>query len=440
MPIQTSETTRRARVFSASGIVLFLLCVMYGFTYIDRTNVSMAAPVFSHALHFNDTEVGLVFSAFAYPYLVLQFVGGWFSDQFGARLTLTLCAAIWAGAKVLTGLAGGLASMLFARVLLGFGEGATFPTATRAMCDWVPEGKWGFAQGITHSSSRLANALTPPLVAALILLVTWRGSFIILGIVSFAWAVVWVLYFRDNPADYPGVTPRELKLLPSRPAGVKKKKDPVPWRRLGWRLLPVTVVYFCYAWTLWMYFAWIPSFFLHNYKLNLKSSALFSALVFSAGVVGDALGGVVSDWILIRTGDRNKARRDMVVAGFLLTLACLIPIFLFRNIDAVAISLSMAGFFSELTIGPMWAIPMDIAPRFAGSASGIMNSGSALAAILSPLVFGYVIDKTHNWDLPFIGSIGLLLFGAILAFWMKPGEMLAGAGPNGAPTGNEARA
>ncbi|MGH9356254.1 MAG: MFS transporter [Terriglobia bacterium] len=438
MTVQTSGTPTRKRVFSTTGMVLFLLCVMYGFTYIDRTNVSMAAPVFGRELHLNETEVGLVFSAFAYPYLILQFIGGWFSDQFGARLTLTLSAVIWAAATILTGLAGGLVTMLGARVLLGFGEGATFPTATRAMSDWVPEGKWGFAQGITHSSSRLANALTPPLVAWLIMLVTWRGSFIVMGVVSFAWVFVWVFYFRDNPADHPGITPQELKLLPSRPASVKKKRDPVPWGRLSRRMLPVTVVYFCYAWTLWLYFAWIPSFFLHSYKLNLKNSALFSALVFSAGVVGDTLGGVVSDWIVVRTGDRNKGRRDMVVAGLLLSLASLLPIFFIHNVVWVAICLSMAGFFSELTIGPMWAIPMDIAPRFSGSASGIMNSGSALAAIISPLVFGYVIDKTGNWDLPFIGSIGLLLFGAVMAFWMKPGEMLPGAAIDDAPAMDEA--
>ena len=440
MPVQASGTTSRKRIFTSSGIVLFLLCVMYAFTYIDRTNVSMAAPFFGRELHFDNTEIGLVFSAFAYPYLVLQFVGGWFSDQYGARLTLTLCTIIWAGATVLTGLAGGLASMLFARVLLGFGEGATFPTATRAMSDWLPEGKWGFGQGITHSSSRLANALTPPIVASLILMVTWRGAFVVLGVISFAWAIAWVWYYRDNPADHPGITPQELALLPKRLPGVQKKKEPVPWGPLCRRMLPVTVVYFCYAWTLWMYFAWIPLFFLHDYKLNLKNSALFSALVFSAGVVGDTLGGVITDKILIKTGNRDRARRDLVVAGFLLSLGSLVPIFFIRNIMVVAICLSMAGFFSELTIGPMWAIPMDIAPRFSGSASGVMNSGSALAAIVSPLVFGFVIDKTGNWDLPFIGSIGLLLFGAIMAFWMKPGQPLPGAGVDDIPAVNEAGA
>jgi len=89
--------------------------------------------------------------------------------------------------------------------------------------------------------------------------------------------------------------------------------------------------------------------------------------------------------------------------------------------------LSLAFFFAEFTIGPMWAIPMDIAPKFSGSASGLMNTGSALAAILSPLVFGYVIDRTGNWELPFIGSIGLLFIGSILAFWMKPDRELGEA-------------
>src|SRR5580698_4511860 len=173
-----------SRAFSATAMVLVLICVMYGLTYIDRINVSTAASVFQKELHLSNTQVGLVFSAFAYPYLVFQIIGGWIGDRFGARRALTVSAVIWAGATILTGLAGGLAAMLCARVLLGFGEGATFPTATRAMSDWTVEGKRGFSQGITHSAARLGNALTPPLVVWLMALVTWRGSFIVLGVIS----------------------------------------------------------------------------------------------------------------------------------------------------------------------------------------------------------------------------------------------------------------
>jgi MFS family permease len=96
-----------------------------------------------------------------------------------------------------------------------------------------------------------------------------------------------------------------------------------------------------------------------------------------------------------------------------------------HNLRGAALCLSLAFFFSEFTVGPMWAIPMDIAPRFSGSASGLMNAGSALAAIISPLVSGFVIDKTGNWELPFLGSVGLLFLGSILAFWMRPEEALA---------------
>jgi len=95
---------------------------------------------------------------------------------------------------------GGLASLFAARLAPGIGEGATFPTATRAMAVWIPERSWGFAQGITHSAARIGNAMTPPLIAALIALVSWRGSFMILAVVSLIWVAVWMWYFRDVPA------------------------------------------------------------------------------------------------------------------------------------------------------------------------------------------------------------------------------------------------
>jgi len=412
---------------SASNNVLLLLCTMYALTYIDRNNVSTAAAVFTHDLHLSNTQIGLVFSGFAYPYLVFQIVGGWIGDRLGARRTLAFSGLIWAGATLLTGLAGSLAFLLFARVMLGFGEGATFPTATRAMSDWVPQKRRAFVQGLTHSSARLGNAITPPIVALLTGAVNWRFSFFFLGAISLVWVIVWWSYYRDDPTSHPDITPRELNLLPDYAARVLRTKEPVPWLRLIVRMLPVTAVSFCYGWTLWLYLAWIPAFFLHKYQLNLKNSALFSAGVFFAGVVGNTAGGLASDAIFHRTRNRVRARRDLIVAGFLASLTFMVPVFWLSSVNGVALCLSAAFFFAEFTIGPLWAIPMDVAPRFTGSASGVMNSRSALAAIISPIVFGYVIDRTGNWDLPFLGSIGLLFCGSILVFWTKPERELAGA-------------
>src|ERR1044071_7967122 len=132
----------------ATGVVLFLLCLMYGITYIDRVNVSTAAAVFGRELHLSNTQVGFVFSAFAYPYLLFQIFGGWVGDRFGARMALTVAGLIWSVGTIVTGLSGSLITMIAARVMLGFGEGATFPVATRAMSDWTTVGRRGFAQGI----------------------------------------------------------------------------------------------------------------------------------------------------------------------------------------------------------------------------------------------------------------------------------------------------
>jgi MFS family permease len=408
----------------ASSGVLGLICLMYLITYIDRVNVSTAAGAFQKELGLSNTQVGLVFSMFAYPYLLFQVIGGWVGDRFGARRTLTICGLIWAAATIATGLVSGLAAMLVARFFLGFGEGATFPTATRAMANWTSPTRRGFAQGITHSFARLGNAITPPLVAWLIIAFSWRFSFVLLGCVSFLWVMAWLFYFRDNPSDHKAITREELAVLP---AFAQRHEQPViPWGPLIKRMAPVTVVYFCYGWTLWLFLSWLPSYFLHSYSMNLKDSAIFAGGVFFAGVVGDTAGGLISDWLLRRSGNLRVARCRMVMIAMLLALASLVPVLMFHDVTVSAISLSLGFFFAEITIGPMWAIPMDIAPKYSGTASGLMNTGSALAAIISPVIGGWIIDVTGNWELPFLGSMILMLVGAILTIFMHPERRLAG--------------
>ena len=405
---------------SATSTVLGLLCAMYFITYVDRVNIATAAGEIKRELSLSNTQLGLVFSAFAYPYALFQILGGWVGDRLGPRRTLFLCGVVWSAATMLTGLAGSLTTVFVCRVMLGFGEGATFPCATRAMQSWTSADRRGFAQGITHAFARFGNAVTPPIVAALIVLLTWRGSFVALGCVSLVWVTAWVWYYRNDPAEHAGITDQELDRLPNRGRALTAVRPLVPWARLLRRMLPVTAVYFCYAWTLWLYLNWLPSFFLHEYKLDLGRSALFASAVFFAGVVGDVLGGVISDSILRRTGDLRNARRNVVVSGFLGSFICLLPIFATRDLAIIAVCLGAALFCAEIVIGPMWSIPMDITAQHSGTASGIMNTGSAIAGILSPLAFGYVADLTGNWHLPFVGSLGLMLLGAGLAFTMHP--------------------
>ena len=313
---------KRFRVTSATSIVLVMLCIMYFITYLDRVNVSTAAAGFGKEFGLSHTEVGLVFSAFAYPYLIFQIIGGWVSDRFGAKRTLIFCGAIWGVATLLTGLAGGLVSLLAARVLLGFGEGATFPAATSAMARWVAKEKRGFAQGITHAASRIGNAVAPGLIVLVMATWGWRESFYICGVFSLVWVAVWAFTFTEHPKDHPRITTEELEVLPA----PKPKAASVPWGKLFRRMWPVTIVYFCYGWTLWLFLSWIPQYFLHSYHLQLQKSAIFASVVFFAGVIGDTLGGIVTDWIFARTGSLRRARSWMVSVCMLFCLLSLIPL------------------------------------------------------------------------------------------------------------------
>ncbi|VWB43944.1 MFS transporter [Burkholderia lata] len=423
------------KLFRATGIVLVMLCVMYFITYLDRVNVSTAAAGFGREFGLNKTEIGLVFSAFAYPYLVFQIIGGWVSDRFGARRTLLACGLLWAAATLLTGMAGGLASLLAARLLLGLGEGATFPAATSAMSRWVPREKRGFAQGITHAFSRVGNAVAPAAVVAVMAVYGWRESFYICGVISIVWVAVWALVYTEHPKDHPRITQAELDALPP----PKQKPANVPWGPLFRRMMPVTIVYFCYGWTLWLFLSWIPQYFLHSYDLDLKKSAVFASAVFFAGVIGDTLGGIVTDRIYARTGSLKRARSWMVSICMLLTLLSLLPLLFTHQLYVSMACLAGGFFFAEMTIGPMWAVPMDIAPEYSGTASGMMNSGSALAAILSPVISGFVIDRFGSWELPFIGSMVLMGVGVLLAFRMQPDSRFADA-PAEQPAANRSPA
>ncbi len=404
------------KIFRATHVVIGMLCLMYFITYLDRVNVSTAAAGFGPEFGLNKTQIGLVFSAFAYPYLVFQIIGGWVSDRFGARRTLIFCGTLWAAATALTGMAGGLTSLLLARLLLGLGEGATFPAATSAMSRWVSDGTRGFAQGITHAAARAGNAAAPAAIVAIMAAFGWRAAFFLCAAISFAWVIAWAWVFTEHPKDHTRITAQELASLPA----ARGARPALDWGRLFRRMWPVTLVYFCYGWTLWLFLSWIPQYFLHSYNLNLAKSALFSSGVFLAGVLGDSLGGWVTDRILRRTRSLRLARSVMVSVCMGLCLVSLLPLLALHDLTWSAISLSAGFFFAEMSIGPMWAIPMDIAPQHSGTASGMMNTGSAFAAIVSPVVSGWLIDRFGSWELPFAGSMLLMAAGMLLALRMRP--------------------
>jgi len=352
---------------------------------------------------------------------VFQFIGGWVSDRFGAKRTLICCALIWAVATALTGLAGGFATLVAARLLLGLGEGATFPAATTAMATWFAKDKRGMAQGITHSSARLGNAIAPILVYSLIRAFDWRFSFYLLGVLSLGWVVMWYLLYRDVPARHPNITESELAAIPAPRERIVDPKGTTA--RLFWRMLPVSVVYFCYCWILWLMLDWMPLYFMHSFHLNIKKAVVFTTAVFVAGVVGDLAGGLLTDSLLRRTNNPVWSRSYLVGACMALTGLSLLPVLFLHDPMVSLVFLAAAMFFNEMGVGPMWAVPMDIASsERSGTASGIMASFGNTSAIICPMVAGFLLDRTGNWNMTFLLSIGIMICGVVLVFAMRPNK------------------
>jgi MFS family permease len=418
-PLEAPDVRLPAMRHRVRGGVLGLLCVFYALSYIDRVNISTAAPYIQQELGLSKAQLGIALSAFALPYALLQIFGGWLGDRVGARRTMTWLAVVWAVATAATGLAVGLASLVAARLLLGLGESAAFPTATQAMSRWMPEQLRALGQGIVHAASRLGNAAAPLVVGGLIVLGGWRLSFYVLGVLSLVWAAVWVRFYRDVPREHPRTTETELAELPNRGAAPERQTG-TPWRAMLVALFPVLIVDFCYGWLLWVYLTWLPSLFKDEFGLKLGQFALYTSLVLLAGVAGDLVGGRLSDELL-RRRDPVVARRLPLVLGLTASLVCLAPVLVVHSLLATTISLALAFFFLELTNSTIWALPMDVAPDHAGAASGLVNTGFGIAGVISPSVVGIILDRNgDDWRAPMLLSVVILGIGALCALRVDP--------------------
>lgn len=406
--------------------VIAILCVMYFITYVDRVNISVAAPEIVKELGLSPSQLGFLFTVFAYPYALMQILGGWFADKYGPRLTLTVLGIIWSVATIWSGFAGGLVTLVMSRVMLGIGEGGAFPTATRAFTWWLPKGERGFAQGITHSFARLGGAVTPPIVAWLVITRDWRFSFIALGVASLTWVVWWYFWYRDSPLQKQGVTKMEIEEIgPAVIANSTTKAPPTPWKEMIQKMWLVTFVDFCYGWSLWVFLTWIPLFYKDTYKVDIKKMALFATLTLLAGFVGDTLGGVVSDFIYRRTGRLRLARLSLLVGGLGGAVCFMIPAPFATNVETAVWLLAGAFFFIELTNAVLWSLPIDIAGRYGGTAAGMMNTGFGVAGMIAPAAFGIMIQNTGNYKLAFLSSAALLAIGAICACFIDPNKQIA---------------
>ena len=408
--------------------ILVLISLMYLITYLDRVNISTAAPVISKEFGFDKITMGIIFSAFVWAYAMFQVPGGWLGDRFGARNVLTIIVGYWSIMTAATAAATGATSFVVLRFLFGVGEAGAFPGATRAMQLWYPRHERGFVQGITHSASRVGAAIAPPIVVLIMTTLGWRSVFYISGVVGIVWALWWYLAYRNLPEEHGLVNAAELEHIRgidekgnvNRPNSAKKPS--VPWATLlrSPNMWAIMCAYFTYVYCLWIFLSWLPSYLVEFRHFTLLKVGLLASLPLWAGVVGDTVGGLATDWLLATTGNIKLARRLVAIVGMLGCAVFIVPAALAENAYTAVYCLTASMFFLECTIGPSWAVPMDMGGEHSGTVSGMMNMAGNIGGALSPIVFG-VLVQFGSWQAPFIVAASLLVIGAaVWAFWLDP--------------------
>jgi len=408
--------------------VLLLISVMYLITYLDRVNISTAAPEISKEFGFDKVTMGYIFSAFVWAYAIFQVPGGWLSDRFGARSVLTGVVTYWSIMTAATAGALSSVSFIFVRFLFGVGEAGAFPGATRAMQLWYPRRERGLVQGVTHSASRLGAAIAPPIVVLIMSSLGWRAVFYICGAAGILWSLWWAISYRNLPEEHALVNREELKTIRGLDEGGAIKPPPmqqqtaVPWGTLvrSGNMWAIMLAYFTYVYCLWIFLSWLPSYLIEARHFTLIKVGLFASLPLFAGVIGDTVGGIATDWLLKVTGSARIGRRSVAIVGLLGCAICIVPAALTEDAYTAVYCLTASMFFLEFTIGPSWAVPMDTGGKYSGTVSGMMNMAGNFGGALSPIVFGF-LAQYGSWQAPFIVAAALLVAGsAVWAFWLDP--------------------
>jgi sugar phosphate permease len=396
--------------------VLAMTVAAYMITYMDRVVISSAVPVMRKELGLSMVTMGWILASFRWGYSLFQIPGGWLGDRIGPRRALSLIVAWWSVFTSLTALCWGAASLLVCRFLFGIGEAGAFPIATRSLSRWMLPAERGMAQGVTHAGSRLGAALTPPLVVALMIAYGWRAPFFVFGVIGVLWAAVWFLWYRDTPEQHSAANQGERDLIHQSMGGARTGTSRnVPWRAiLASRCLwYVSLMYFCYGYCLSVYLDWFPTYLKDHRGFSLIEMGFYASLPLLAGTAGDLLGGLVSDRILRRTGNIALARRSVAMSGFLLAAAGIIPATLTHDSVSCVWFTCLGVFGLELTVGVSWALPLDIAADYAGSASALMNMCGNIGGAISPTLLAYLV-RAYGWDVPFFFASGLCLVAALL--------------------------
>jgi MFS transporter, ACS family, glucarate transporter len=401
-------------------VILFAVTLAI-ITYVDRVCISQAAPLISRDLGFSKEQMGYVFSAFVLAYALFEIPSGYLGDRFGARNVLMRIVVWWSFFTIATGWATTFASMVVTRFMFGAGEAGCFPNLTKAFTTWLPSDERVRAQGILWMSARWGGAFTPLLVVHVLKVMSWRSAFGLFGAVGLIWAVLFYLWYRDNPRDNKRIDAAELELIEA--TQHLSGHAVVPWRRLirSRQVWLLCLQYFCLSYGWYFYITWLPTYLQEGRHLSLGNSAVLSTLPLFLGGCGSFACGLFYPTLNRWTGDVGKSRRLMASLGFSGATGFLLLSSMLQDATWAMFAMGFASFSIDLVMPGSWAACMDVGGKYAGTVSGTMNMMGNLGGVASPIVIAYILKHTNsNWTLTLYVSAAIYFAGMFCWLFLDP--------------------
>ena len=395
--------------------MLSLLLIATIINYVDRVNISIAAPFMAKDLGLDKVEMGLIFSAFAWTYAFALVPAGFIADRFGSRFTYGASLISWSAVTVCQGMAGGFASLFGLRLAIGAMEAPAFPANSRAVTVWFPARERGMASSIYVCGQYLGTALFTGLLLWLATTYDWRHVFYSTGIIGIVFGIAWLYLYRD-PMNCKKVSKEELAYIEDGGGLVKssQERNKFKWAQIA-ELLKYRQVWavclgkFASTSALYFFLTWFPTYLIEERHLTMVKVGIFAVLPFIGATVGVLLAGFIADGMIRRGYSLSFSRKLPLVVGSALGMS--IMLVNFTDSNEVCIALLTVAFFAQGIASSSWAAVSEIAPKeLIGLTGGITSLAANIGGIVTPIVIGQILHVTGNfaWAFWFIGGVALI--------------------------------
>jgi ACS family glucarate transporter-like MFS transporter len=401
-----ASRTRYSVIVMAIGLAVL--------SYVQRVAISQAAGPIAQDLHIPRQQMGMIFGAFALSYALFEIPMGLLGDRLGVRRVLAQIVLAWSACTALTGAAWNIPSLYVIRFLFGAGEAGCFPNLTRMLSAWLPSRERATAQSFLWAFTRWGGAATPPLALLCITWFGWRWAFVCFASLGLVWCVVFLLWFRDDPEQHPGVNAAELKLLETSRALTSHRAGERHWMRLLLtRSVAILVLqYFCFSYVWTFYITWLPTYLREGRGQSPARAATLAVLPLLFGGFGSLATGLAP---------RRLPRRAIAFCGFLSTA---ILLFAFTHIQSVVLAMlimGLASFSSDLTLPISWDVCVDIGGPYTATVAAAMNMMGNLAGFVAPVVGGLILERTGgHWILLIDTMAGAAAVSTICWLFLDP--------------------